>query len=139
VRCDSNSKLQDSAPCQNCLTTILELNIKRIVFSYKDNTFISCNPKELTINHISAGNNFIKRLETNISTHNNTNISTHNNTNISTHNNTNISTHNNTNINTHKNKNKTTSTHKNKNKTTSTHKNKNKNKNKIITISTQLL
>ena len=113
MRCDNNSKLQDSAPCQNCLTTILELNIKRIVFSYKDNTFISCNPKELTINHISAGNNFIKRLH-------NTNISTHNNTNISTHNNTNISTHNNTNISTHKNKN--TSTHKNKN--TSTHKNK---------------
>ena len=65
MRCDNNSKLQDSAPCQNCLTTILELNIKRIVFSYKDNTFISCDPKELTINHISAGNNFIKRLETN--------------------------------------------------------------------------
>ena len=131
MRCDNNSKLQDSAPCQNCLTTILELNIKRIVFSYKDNTFISCDPKELTINHISAGNNFIKRLETNISIHNNTNISTHNNTNISIHNNTNISIHNNTNISTHKNKNK------NKNKTTSTH--KNKNKNKIITISTQLL
>jgi len=65
VRCDNNLKLQDSTPCQNCLTTILELNIKRIVFSYKDNTFISCNPKELTINHISAGNNFIKRLQTN--------------------------------------------------------------------------
>ena len=62
MRCDNNLKLQDSAPCQSCLTTILELNIKRIVFSYKDNTFISCNPKELTINHISAGNNFIKRL-----------------------------------------------------------------------------
>ncbi len=128
MRCDNNSKLQDSAPCQNCLTTILELNIKRIVFSYKDNTFISCNPKELTINHISAGNNFIKRLH-------NTNISTHKNTNTSTHNNTNISTHNNTNISTHKNKN--TSTHKNKNKNTSTH--KNKIKNKIKTISTQLL
>jgi len=65
VRCDNNSKLQDSAPCQNCLSTIIELNIKRIVFSYKDNTFISCNPKELTINHISAGNNFIKRLQSN--------------------------------------------------------------------------
>ena len=65
MRCDNNSKLQDSAPCQNCLNTILDLNIKRIVFSYKDNTFISCNPKELTINHISAGNNFIKRLQTN--------------------------------------------------------------------------
>ena len=73
MRCDNNSKLQDSAPCQNCLTTILELNIKRIVFSYKDNTFISCDPKELTINHISAGNNFIKRLETNTKNTNNTN------------------------------------------------------------------
>ena len=73
MRCDNNSKLQDSAPCQNCLTTILELNIKRIVFSYKDNTFISCDPKELTINHISAGNNFIKRLETNTNNTKNTN------------------------------------------------------------------
>jgi deoxycytidylate deaminase len=108
VRCDNNSKLQDSAPCQNCLTTILDLNIKRIVFSYKDNTFISCNPKELTINHISAGNNFIKRLETNTKTKtHNTNTKTHN-TNTKTHN-TNKKTHNanknthNTNKNTHKN------------------------------------
>jgi deoxycytidylate deaminase len=101
VRCDNNSKLQDSAPCQNCLTTILELNIKRIVFSYKDNTFISCNPKELTINHISAGNNFIKRLHNNTKANTN-NISTNN---ISTNN---ISTNNiNTNnISTNKNKNK---------------------------------
>ena len=99
MRCDNNSKLQDSAPCQNCLTTILELNIKRIVFSYKDNTFISCNPKELTINHISAGNNYIKRLETNIKTHS---TNTHNaNTNKNTHKNT------------HKNTNKNTNTHKN--------------------------
>jgi deoxycytidylate deaminase len=117
VRCDNNSKLQDSAPCQNCLTTILELNIKRIVFSYKDNTFISCNPKELTINHISAGNNFIKRLHNNTNTNNNTSNNTNNNTNTS----------NNINTSTHKNKNKNT------NKNTSTH------KNKIKTISTQLL
>jgi len=87
VRCDNNFKLQDSAPCQNCLNTILELNIKRIVFSYKDNTFISCNPKELTINHISAGNNFIKRLQTNNITLNtsiniNININTKTNTTI---------------------------------------------------------
>ena len=90
MRCDNNFKLQDSAPCQNCLNTILELNIKRIVFSYKDNTFISCNPKELTINHISAGNNFIKRL------HNNTNAN-----NINT-----PKTAGTNNINAHKNKNK---------------------------------
>ena len=124
MRCDNNSKLQDSAPCQNCLTTILELNIKRIVFSYKDNTFISCNPKELTINHISAGNNFIKRLHNNTNTNNtNTNNTNTNNTNTNTNNtntnnintyNTNINTNINTNnINTHKNKNKNKSKNKN--------------------------
>ena len=123
MRCDNNSKLQDSAPCQNCLTTILELNIKRIVFSYKDNTFISCNPKELTINHISAGNNFIKRL------HNNTNTNNTNTNNTNTNNtNTNINTHNtNTNNNTNTNTNNNTNTNTNN---INTHKNKNKNKNK---------
>jgi deoxycytidylate deaminase len=124
VRCDNNSKLQDSAPCQNCLTTILELNIKRIVFSYKDNTFISCNPKELTINHISAGNNFIKRL------HNNTN------TNTNTHN-TNTNTHN-TNTNTHNTNTNNINTHNTNTNNINTHKNKNKNKNKKI-INTQSL
>jgi deoxycytidylate deaminase len=128
VRCDNNSKLQDSAPCQNCLTTILELNIKRIVFSYKDNTFISCNPKELTINHISAGNNFIKRLHNNT----NTNTNTHN-TNTNTHN-TNTNTHN---TNTHNTNTHNTNTH-NTNTHINTHKNKNKNKNKKI-INTQSL
>ena len=109
VRCDNNSKLQDSAPCQNCLTTILELNIKRIVFSYKDNTFISCNPKELTIHHISAGNNFIKRLDTNknITTNKNTNKNTN------TNKNKNTNTKKNTNTNTKKNKNTNTNTKKN--------------------------
>ncbi len=129
MRCDNNSKLQDSAPCQNCLTTILELNIKRIVFSYKDNTFISCNPKELTINHISAGNNFIKRLHNN--TNNNTNTSNNINTNINANTSNNINTNTSNNTGTHKNKNN------NKNTNTSTH--KNKIKNKIKTISTQLL
>jgi len=108
VRCDNNSKLQDSAPCQNCLNTILELNIKRIVFSYKDNTFVSCNPKELTINHISAGNNFIKRLQTN-NTHTNLNNTSLNKT-----------TKNNTNLN------KTTKNKTTKNKTTKNNTTKNK-------------
>ena len=108
MRCDNNSKLQDSAPCQNCLNTILELNIKRIVFSYKDNTFVSCNPKELTINHISAGNNFIKRLQTN-NTHTNLNNTSLNKT-----------TKNNTNLN------KTTKNKTTKNKTTKNNTTKNK-------------
>jgi len=128
VRCDNNSKLQDSAPCQNCLNTILELNIKRIVFSYKDNTFVSCNPKELTINHISAGNNFIKRLQTNNTPTNpnntNPNNTNPNNTNL---NNTNL---NNTNLNNTSlnktTKNKTTKNNTNLNKTTKNKTTKNK-------------
>ena len=61
MRCDSKNNLQDSAPCENCLKTIIDLKIKRIVFSSKDNTFISINPSDLKINHESAGNKFIKR------------------------------------------------------------------------------
>ena len=61
VRCDNKNNLQDSAPCQNCLNTIIDLNIKRIVFSSKDNTFISENPKNITLNHESAGNKFINK------------------------------------------------------------------------------
>ena len=60
VRCDSKNKLQDSAPCQNCLNTLIHLNIKRIVFSSKDNTFISINPSDITIKHESAGNKYLK-------------------------------------------------------------------------------
>ena len=56
VRCDKDNNLQDSSPCNKCLNTLIFLNIKRIVFSSVNNTFISCKPCELTINHISAGN-----------------------------------------------------------------------------------
>ena len=38
------------------MSTIIDLDIKRIVFSSSDERFISCNPKELKINHISSGN-----------------------------------------------------------------------------------
>ena len=62
MRCDNNNNLLDSTPCINCLATLLDLNIKRIVFSHKDNTFMSCNPKDLTINHISSGANYLKKL-----------------------------------------------------------------------------
>ncbi len=64
MRCDSNNKLQDSTPCQNCLHCLIELNIKRVIFSYKNNSFMSCNPSNLTIYHISTGNNYLKKLET---------------------------------------------------------------------------
>ena len=42
---------------------MIYLDIKRIVFSSKDNTFISENPKNLTINHESAGNKFLRKTK----------------------------------------------------------------------------
>ena len=60
MRCNGNDELQDSAPCNNCLSTINELNIKRIVFSSKNNEFVSTDPKTLEINHTTTGNKFIK-------------------------------------------------------------------------------
>jgi deoxycytidylate deaminase len=61
VRCDNKNNLQESAPCQNCLKMLIELNIKRIVFSSKNDTFISSDPKLLSPMHISAGNKFINK------------------------------------------------------------------------------
>jgi len=39
---------------------MISLAIKRIVFSGKDNTFISCSPEDLEIYHVSAGDKFLK-------------------------------------------------------------------------------
>ncbi|AET73235.1 hypothetical protein PGAG_00346 [Phaeocystis globosa virus 12T] len=61
VRRDKNDKLQDSSPCQNCLETIIDLKVKRLVFSSVDNTFVSCVPKDLIINHVSSGNRHLSK------------------------------------------------------------------------------
>ena len=42
---------------------MVKLAIKRIIFSGKDNTFTACCPKSLEINHISAGNKFLKNQD----------------------------------------------------------------------------
>ena len=61
VRCDNSNNFVDSAPCENCLSVILTLKIKRIVFSSKDNKIISINPINLEINHKSAGTKFLEK------------------------------------------------------------------------------
>ena len=73
MRCDNKNNLQDSAPCERCLETIIYLDIKRIVFSSKNNTFISANPCEITINHISAGSKFLTKRLINNNINNNIN------------------------------------------------------------------
>lgn len=64
VRCDHNNNLRDSAPCKNCMTTIKELNIKRIVYSSTDSTFVSATPASVDITdttHTSSGSNYLKK------------------------------------------------------------------------------
>ncbi len=60
MRRDNKENLKDSAPCINCLNTMINLNIKRIVFSSTDDTFISCSPCDLTLEHLSAGEKFLR-------------------------------------------------------------------------------
>ena len=60
MRRDNKENLKDSAPCVNCLNTMINLNIKRIVFSSTDDTFISCSPCDLTLEHLSAGEKFLR-------------------------------------------------------------------------------
>ena len=65
VRYDKKNTLQDSAPCCNCLNIMIELNIKRIVFSSSNNNIISSDPKSLKINHVSSGEKMIQRYNKN--------------------------------------------------------------------------
>ena len=60
MRRDNKENLKDSAPCVNCLNTMINLSIKRIVFSSTDDTFISCSPCDLTLEHLSAGEKFLR-------------------------------------------------------------------------------
>tara|TARA_Y100000816_G_C26047260_1_gene548850 strand:+ start:237 stop:695 length:459 start_codon:yes stop_codon:yes gene_type:complete len=99
VRCDSKNNLQDSAPCHSCLNMIILLNIKRIVFSSKENTFISSDPIKLNINHVSAGNKFLNKKTTNNNTNNTNNTNNKNNKNNNNNNNNNNNTNNTKNTN----------------------------------------
>ena len=62
VREDAFGNLQDSAPCTDCLRVIKELNIKKIVFSCKNNEVHICKPCEYETQHVSQGNRHLKRL-----------------------------------------------------------------------------
>ena len=61
VRCDKNNNLQDSAPCCNCLNTIINLKIKKIVFSSSNNEIISINPSDLNLNNVSSGERLLRK------------------------------------------------------------------------------
>jgi deoxycytidylate deaminase len=52
----------DSYPCSNCLNLIINLNIKRIVFSSNNNNIISADPRTLIPIHVSAGAKYLKNI-----------------------------------------------------------------------------
>jgi len=52
----------DSYPCSNCLNLIINLNIKRIVFSSNNNNIISADPRTLVPIHVSAGTKYLKNI-----------------------------------------------------------------------------
>ncbi len=74
VRCDNKNKLQDSAPCVNCLETLINLKIKRIVYSSINSTFVSINPIDINICHESAGTKFLKKKDNKTNNKENTNL-----------------------------------------------------------------
>lgn len=62
VRKDTKGNMQDSAPCTDCHQTILELNIKKIIYSGPDNTVLSCKPCEYQTLHECQGKKHLKNL-----------------------------------------------------------------------------
>lgn len=60
VRCDTEYRIKDSAPCENCLTTIKSLNIKRIVYSNGNNEFTSCHPCDVNQGLLSSGTKYLQ-------------------------------------------------------------------------------
>ncbi len=59
MRQNTKGELQDSAPCQDCHNIILNLGIKKIVYSAPNNTFLTCKPQEYKTEHTSQGKKFI--------------------------------------------------------------------------------
>ncbi len=55
VRVDSNNELQESAPCVDCMNTIHNLQIKRIVHSTNGGEIIIRQPSNYNSEHVTTG------------------------------------------------------------------------------------
>ena len=60
VRQDAMGNFKNSAPCKNCLSVILELKIKRLIFSIDDNDFHICKACDYETEHVSVGNRWLQ-------------------------------------------------------------------------------
>ena len=52
---------KNSAPCKNCLSVIMELKIKRLIFSTDDNDFRVCKACDYETEHVSVGNRWLQK------------------------------------------------------------------------------
>lgn len=55
-----NGTIQDSAPCQDCHKTLMELGIKRLVYSNSLGDFTSCKMRDYISKSASLGRRFIE-------------------------------------------------------------------------------
>jgi len=60
VRVSYNGTIQDSAPCQDCHKTLMELGIKRLVYSNGVGDFTSCKMTDYISKSASLGRRFIE-------------------------------------------------------------------------------
>lgn len=62
VRRDTKGCMQDSAPCKDCHATILDLNIKKIVYSSINDNIIVCKPCNYQTEHECQGKKHLKDI-----------------------------------------------------------------------------
>jgi len=61
VRIDREGNYRNSAPCVDCLNIIMQLNIKKIIFSTEDD-FQIYKASEFNTTHQSNGNRFLESI-----------------------------------------------------------------------------
>ena len=62
VRRDPKGGMQDSAPCKDCHKTILQLKIKKIVYSSSNDNIIVCKPCDYQTGHECQGRKHLNNI-----------------------------------------------------------------------------
>ena len=55
ARTGKHHDIKDSAPCVDCLNTIKQLNIKKIIYTMDNNIINSCKPCDFHTEHTTLG------------------------------------------------------------------------------------
>jgi len=63
VRIGKDGTLRNSRPCNNCLDTMINYKIKKVLYSTEDGRIIAENPKDMEKTHVSSGWKSYDRLK----------------------------------------------------------------------------